>query len=71
MYYLAFYFILNIYLFERERACVCRYMHKWGYWGEGERISSKLHAQHGAQCRALCHVPEIITCAKTMSRILN
>jgi len=29
--------------------------------GEGERISSRLHAEHGTQCGAQSHDPEIMT----------
>ena len=46
-----------------------------GVWRGGgnrrERILSRLHAHHGARCRAQSHNPEIMTWAKVKSWTLN
>ena len=42
-----------------------------GAEGEGERISSGLHAECGAQCKPQHHNHEIMTCTKVKKQFLN
>ena len=42
-----------------------------GAEAEGERISSRLHAEYGTQCGAQSNDPEVMTWAETKSVMLN
>ena len=44
---------------------------RWGAEREGERISSRLHTEHRAQCGTPSHNPEITTWARNKSWIVN
>ena len=63
------FFFLKIYLFFRERETEREWVHTLGAGaeGEGETISSWLHAEGGAPQGARFHDPEIIIWAKTKS----
>ena len=58
---------LFVHVFEKERECKCRR----GIKGERERILSRLHTQHRAQCSALSHGCEIMTWAKIKSQMFH
>ena len=62
-------FLKKRFIYLREK------VHTRVQWGgaeeEGERNSSRLHAECRALCGARSHDPEIMTCAKTKSRRLN
>jgi len=61
-------FIIYLFIYERERV----HVHTCANWGRDrgkgrKRISSRLHAQHGAQSQD----PETVTWSKIKSRMLN
>jgi len=57
----------DLFIWEKERETA----QAGGAEGKGERISSRLHTQHGARRRTQSHDPEIMTQTETKSQSLN
>ena len=62
----SLYYFFNVFIFILELEWARR-----GAEGEGERVSSRLPAEHGAQQGAQSHHTEIMTWAKIKSQIFN
>ena len=62
LFYFYYYYFLRFYSKRK-----CRGMGR----GREEKISSRFHAEHRAQCGAPTYNPEIMTCEEITSRMLN